>query len=290
MVTGQGIYRGRALVLAAGFGSHLPRQLGLGSVPDHVGGVQAVVETDGVEQVEVQLGSWVAPGFFSWLVPTMPGRGLVGLLARQRPQEHLARLIAREKSLGKITAVVKEPVCWGVPLRPLKRTYGDRVVVVGDSAGQVKPTTGGGIFYSLMASEIAAQVLAAGLASTDLSAHKLSEYQKRWKELLARELEVGYSARRLYECLSDKQIGALVRQSVSAGVPSELSNDGELSFDWHSHTIARVMGHPVLGGALRLINPVLARFSPKTEGGFDSGYLEKSQLDGRVDTLAGTPS
>ncbi|PKB84377.1 MAG: hypothetical protein BZY88_00105 [SAR202 cluster bacterium Io17-Chloro-G9] len=290
VVTGQGSYQARALVLAAGFGSHLPQQLGFGPVPDHVAGVQAVVETHGVDQVEVQLGSKVAPGFFSWLVPTSPDRALVGLLARRRPQEFLSRLIEQEISRGRIVEVVKEPISWGVPLRPLKRTYSDRVVVVGDSAGQVKPTTGGGIFYSLMAGEIAAQVVSAGLESGDLSGSKFSEYQTRWKDLLARELEIGYSARRLYECLTDNQIGVLVKQAVTAGVPADLSSAEDFSFDWHSHTISRVMGHPVLGRALRLINPILARFTPKSDDGFDPEYPEEVQMEPTADKVAGAPN
>ena len=290
VVTAQGNHRARALVLAAGFGSHLPQQLGFGTVPDYVAGVQAMVESRGLDQVEVQLGSQVAPGFFSWFVPTSPGRALVGLLARRRPQEFLNRLIEKEKSQGRIIRVVTPPASWGVPLRPLKRTYGDRVVVVGDSAGQVKPATGGGIFYSLIAGEIAANVVSAGLESGDLSARHLREYQIQWKDLLAQELEVGYSARRLFECLTDKQIGTLVRQAVSAGIPADLSNAEDFSFDWHSHTIHRVMGHPALGGALRLINPVLARFTPRNDDGFDPDSPEGSQMaPSRKETTAGVP-
>ena len=43
--------------------------------------------------------------------------------------------------------------------RACKRTYADRVLAVGDAAGLVKPTTGGGIYYSVVSGEIAAEVL-----------------------------------------------------------------------------------------------------------------------------------
>ena len=77
VVTSQGSRQARAVVLATGFGSSLARQAGLGSVSDYVTGVQAVVSTEGMEDLEVHLGGDVAPGFFSWLVPTLPGRALV---------------------------------------------------------------------------------------------------------------------------------------------------------------------------------------------------------------------
>jgi len=167
-------------VLAAGFGSHLTRQVGLGSVSDYVTGIQAEVYTRGVGGVQVYLGHDVAPGFFSWLVPTHPDRALVGLLARRNGKSYLANFMQRLQGEQKITGVGKEPASWGIPLRPLKRTYRDRVIVVGDSAGQVKPTTGGGIYYSLLSSEIAVDVLSDALVSDDLSASTLREYQTRW--------------------------------------------------------------------------------------------------------------
>jgi flavin-dependent dehydrogenase len=37
-----------------------------------------------------------------------------------------------------------------LPLGSVKRTYADRVLAVGDAAGLVKPTTGGGIYYSVV--------------------------------------------------------------------------------------------------------------------------------------------
>jgi len=258
-------YRSKSVVLAAGFGSPLVRQLGLGSVPDHVSGVQALVTTTNIEDVEVYLGQNVAPGFFSWVVPTSPGHALVGLLARRKALTHLAKFLQQLKLAGKITNVLNEPECWGIPLRPLKRTYRDRVLVVGDAAGQVKPTTGGGIYYSLLASEIAVDVLGRSLLSDDLSEAALSKYQAKWKNLLSFELEAGYSARRLFEFMTDQQISLLIRQATSNGLHQELLNSSESSFDWHSQVIGKIMCNPAVSGALKLVNPLLAKFAPTSD-------------------------
>ena len=147
VITDGDVIEARALVLAAGFGSQLNRQLGLGEPLDYVVGVQALVKTEGVDEVEVHLGRDVAPGFFAWLVPTKPGYALAGLLVRKNALERFGRFIAGRRAEGKITEPIDKPVCWGIPLRPLRKTYSNRVLVVGDAAGQVKPTTGGGIFY-----------------------------------------------------------------------------------------------------------------------------------------------
>jgi geranylgeranyl reductase family protein len=267
VVTGEGCYRARCLVLAAGFGSPLVRQLGLGSVPDYVIGAQAMVSTVEVNEVEVHLGQQVAPGFFSWLVPTRPGQALVGLMARRQAAERLTGFIQSLSQQGKVAAVERAPACWGVPLRPLKRTYADRVVVVGDAAGQVKPITGGGIYYSLMAGDLAASVVGQALAEDDLSPVRLSQYQDRWQALLATELDVGYWARRLYELLNDQQIGFLLRSAAgggSHGLRAQLA-DGGVSFDWHSRVLSRLVGHPALSGALHLLSPLLCRLTPQPD-------------------------
>ncbi|MEE8465744.1 MAG: NAD(P)/FAD-dependent oxidoreductase [Dehalococcoidia bacterium] len=261
VVTDDGPLEARALVLAAGFGTQLNRQLGLGEASDYVVGIQALVETGSLDEVEVYLGRDVAPGFFAWLVPTRPGYALAGLLVRKNALERFSRFISDRQADGRIRQLVSKATCWGIPLRPLRKTYADRVLVVGDAAGQVKPTTGGGIFYSLLASEIASGALDQALRDDKLSANRLEAYQKEWKNLLSTELEVGYSARRAFEFLGDSQISSLVHQAGKNGFVAELANSPDVSFDWHSSMIGKIMGHPTLGGVLRLVNPLLARMA-----------------------------
>ena len=261
VVTDSGTTDARSLVLAAGFGSQLNRQLGLGEPSDYVVGVQALVQTEGVDEVEVYLGRDVAPGFFAWLVPTQPGYALAGLLVRKNAPERFANFVSARQAEGKIMELVDKPVCWGIPLRPLRKTYADRVVVVGDAAGQVKPTTGGGIFYSLMASEVASETMQQALREDKLSANRLASYQKEWKNLLSNELEVGYSARRVFEFLGDNQISSLICQAGKNGFASDLVASSDVSFDCHSSMIGKIMGHPTFGGVLRLVNPLLARMA-----------------------------
>ena len=255
----------RALVLAAVFGSQLNRQLGLGEPADYVVGIQATVRTEGIEEVEVHLGRDVAPGFFAWLVPTKPGYALAGLMVRKNAPEMFSRFMAARKAEGKVREEMEKPICWGIPLRPLKKTFTDRVLVVGDAAGQVKPTTGGGIFYSLLASEIAFGALKQSLDEDQLSANRLGAYQKEWKNLLSTELEVGYSARRVFEYLGDSHVSSLISQASSSGFAAELAASPEVSFDWHSSMIGKITRHPTLGGVLKLVNPLLSRMAKVPE-------------------------
>ena len=51
-----------------------------------------------------------------------------------------------------------------LPLGAVGRTYGDRMLAIGDAAGLVKPTTGGGIHYSIVSGALAAGVVISALA------------------------------------------------------------------------------------------------------------------------------
>ena len=254
----------RALVLASGFGSELTSQLDLGKVGDFAVGVQAEVLAPHINEIHIYFGREVAPGFFAWLVPTSGDRALVGLLGRHNAHVLLDNLIVRLQTEGIVTAVTKGPTRWAVPLRPLRKTFGERVLVVGDAAGQVKPTTGGGIFYALLASEVAADALHQALGRNDLSASRLSCYEKRWKALLSHELEVGYSARRVFETLRDSQIDFLMHSIATNGIHRELVDSRALSFDWHSGVIMKIMGHPLLSKALAFVNPLLATWATRS--------------------------
>jgi digeranylgeranylglycerophospholipid reductase len=234
------LFESKVVVVASGFGSGLPDSLGLGKFGDFVMGAQAEVETK-MEEVEVYLGSRFAPGFFAWLVPTHPGRGLAGLLARRDTKAYIEAFLRHLKYQGKIASPQAPFRFGGIPLKPLRHTSGKRVVVVGDAAGQVKPTTGGGIYYGLLCADIAVDVLDRAMAGNDLSARTLSEYEKRWKKLLARELRIGHWARRAFERISDRRIERLFHMVQDSPATASLLNAPDFSFDWHSRLILRAL-------------------------------------------------
>ncbi|MFC2123159.1 NAD(P)/FAD-dependent oxidoreductase, partial [Bacteroidota bacterium] len=240
-------YNARVAVVAAGFGSRITEKLGLGTVGDFVMGAQAEVSTHDVDEVEVYFGRKIAPGFFAWLVPTTSGKALAGLLSRRSPGIYLRKFIDTLQIKGKIVSIDSDLSHGGIPLKPLARTYGERLMVVGDAAGQVKPTTGGGVYYGLLCAEIAANTLITALKADDLSAKNLSRYERDWKNKLARELSVGYWSRKLYEHLTDRQVDRIFGIMKSSGIDRALLEAKELSFDWHSDIMLKLLGYRAVG-------------------------------------------
>ena len=240
----------RAVVVATGFSSKFIGRLGLGKITDFVAGVQAEVEATGVDEVEIYFGHEVAPGFFAWLVPTVPNRALVGLMARRNPRLYLKKLMLSLLAQGKIASAEVEPIYSGIPLKAAPRTYGDKIVAVGNAAGQVKPTSGGGIYYGLLCADIAANTLHSALENGGLSAKSLANYEREWRKKLGRELKIGYWARKFSERLSDKQIDRIFEIVKASGIDEALLKAKDLSFDWHGRAILRLMGHQVVSRAI----------------------------------------
>ncbi len=243
----------RTVAVTAGFAAKLTGMPDSVQGRDFIMGAQAEVETVGVDEVEVYFGDDVAPGFFAWLSPTSPNKALVGLLSRRRPGYYLKKLLARLRSEGRIVSSDVEMTHGGIPLQPPARTFDERMVVVGTAAGHVKPTTGGGIYYGLLCADIAAKHLSRGLESGDLSAASLSRYQRDWQKLLGKELRIGYWARKMYERLNDRQLDYVFDIITSTGIDKAIMEAEDLSFDWHSKVVMRLLGDKALARALMVV-------------------------------------
>jgi flavin-dependent dehydrogenase len=229
------------VVLANGFKPELPRKLGLGKIKSFLAGAQAEVETRNVDEFEVYFGQKIAPGAFAWLVPISTNKAYVGLLATSQAKEYLQKFLNNLYGEGRATSRDVEIEQKAIPVGTLARSYGDRVLVVGDAAGQVKPTTGGGIYFGHLAAKIAAEVLDEALSSDNLTAGQLSRYQKQWKAKMGKEISRGYGARWAYTKLSDRQIEGIFNVLDSSGMAEALLNSGKFSFDWHSKLIMAVL-------------------------------------------------
>ena len=234
-------FKARAVVIAAGFKPGFTRKLGLGSIDHFTMGAQTVVEVQGVEEVEIYFSQEMAPGFFGWLVPVSNGEALAGVFATSHAKFYLEKLLSspfcREKIVRRDTEVKKR----AIPLKTLPRTFRNRLLVIGDAAGQVKTTTGGGIYFGNLGSQAAVEVLSEALDTGNLGAKQLSRYQRAWKAKMGREIHVGYMARRLYGKLSDSQIDRMFDVASSHNIAGALLDSPSFSFDWHGNFMLAVI-------------------------------------------------
>jgi geranylgeranyl reductase family protein len=235
----------KSVVLATGYGSELCKSFDFGKIPNFIIGAQAEVETDAPHEVEVYLNKNIAPGGFAWLVPTGNGKSLAGLTTFNEQEEHLNSLLYMLKEQGKISSDNVLNNYGAIPLKPLPKTYSNRILVVGEAAGQVKPTTGGGIYFGILCADIAANVLNEAIISNNYSAKNLSSYQRQWRKKLRKELMIGYWGHRLLSRLNNTQIDYLFSIAHNNKITEQIALSEEFSFDWHSKLLFQ-LAHALL--------------------------------------------
>jgi len=101
-------------------------------------------------------------------------------------------------------------VVGGLPLGPPSSTVAEGLLAVGDVVGQVKPTSGGGIYPGLVSAKIAEEVAATAALEGDSSAKRLAEYERRWRKVLGRELSLGMKAHEMMGRMKDEDMDNLV--------------------------------------------------------------------------------
>jgi menaquinone-9 beta-reductase len=66
---------------------------------------------------------------------------------------------------------------------PPRRSYGDRVLLVGDAARVNEPVTGEGIYFALKSGELAARTIDQAFHKSDFSAHQLFSYERECRSI-----------------------------------------------------------------------------------------------------------
>jgi geranylgeranyl reductase family protein len=243
---------GRMAVIATGFGSNLPLQVGLQGPRAIVYGAQAEVEMTDLKDVEIYLGKEVAPETFAWVVPLAPstgsgqasGRARVGLVVAKEAPRYFQNLLRHPSIRHRIRTEQPRMLLSPIPIEPIERSYTDRVLVVGEAAGQVKTTTQGGIYYGMLCAALAAETIQKAFKRDDFRAQALRSYERAWQQAIGQELKAGLSLRGLFGQLNDTQIDAMVELGTRDDIIGLVKRLAQ--FDWHRELIQSSLRLPAL--------------------------------------------
>ena len=256
---------------AEGASPVLPPQLGIAPRRTLVHGLQYeldCVEVDAEDAPDLYFGRDVAPGFFAWLMPIGSGRGRLGLavdprLTSRPPVFFLEQLMGTHPvvapRMGRARVIRK--LAGRIPILGLRRpTYTDGMMVIGDAAGQVKATSGGGIYFSMLAGEIAGQAAARYLGGDAAQARgALADYERRWQAAFGREVRFTTIVRQTLNRLSDRHTNAVIRAlATDEGLRRSVEEHGDTQYQ--SRLFRPVLAAAVRAGVrdLRLAPTVLA--------------------------------
>jgi flavin-dependent dehydrogenase len=184
------------------------------------------------------------PGFFAWVIPY--GRHLAKVGAAGygiSPFRALDNFLSGRPN--KVLRRVSAPIYVG---GPAPRFVEGKRMFVGESAGQVKPTTAGGIMTSVAGAVLAAKWTCASLESE--KPELIGNYQREWETTFLKEMKSMLRLRGVLEKLSNADMEAVVTALAEPKIIQKLSRT---DFDFHATALLGVLG---ISGLLRVAKVV----------------------------------
>jgi digeranylgeranylglycerophospholipid reductase len=159
----------------------------------------------------------IQKGGYVWIFPKGEDEANVGVgfqlnkvKEKGAVKAYLDDFISRQPQFSKGSTI--EVVAGGVPVSaPPDRTVADGILLVGDSARQVNPMTGGGIATGCMAAKIAGEVLGEAYSEGNYSADFLKKYEKAWRKRFENSLYMNWIAREKLVSMSNETINKIVK-------------------------------------------------------------------------------
>lgn len=226
-------YRARVVVLATGINYILNRKAGLGKPPQFLYGSQIELPISfSKSNVEIHIGASFAPGSFGWVIPAGANISRIGILLNRKTKPWLKKMLEHRLNISVAKLRDEELKTKPIAFGPIKPSVKDNILAVGESAGQIKTTTGGGIFFGLLCSEIAVEKI----TNTLRNGASLSDYETTWRSILASDLDIGIALRKTAAKLSDEDIEKLFRfvKKNRFWVNSLMPR---INFDYHSNLV-----------------------------------------------------
>ena len=212
--TAKGKLRGEMVIGCDGPDSTIGKGISVGE--ETVKGLMGIVKTkDHSNKVDLYFDKGSLKDGFFWKIPRgeTTEYGVWGKYVKFADLERFFGLKEYEKFAGLI------------PVRPVKRTYSRRVLLIGSSAGQVKPWSGGGVIYGLTCAKIASNIIEKAFRFNDFSEGVLKEYESKWRGSVGKQISLGLMFRKFLRSSTDLQLDIAFRTG-------RLFNYGRLDMDF----------------------------------------------------------
>jgi digeranylgeranylglycerophospholipid reductase len=185
-------YRAKVIVGADGPISRVAKGLGLPPNKELYPAVESYAAGDFEPVMEMYFGG-LAPGAYAWVLPQKEGANVgVGIAPRWsggRVGDYFREFVAQRKLTveGRITGKY-------VPASgPIRRSYTDTGLLVGDAAGHVMAVNGGGIPIAMICGRLAGRVAADHVSK----GVPLSAYEQQWRRQVAKPLRTAVHTKTL---------------------------------------------------------------------------------------------
>jgi digeranylgeranylglycerophospholipid reductase len=190
------------------------------------------------DTVQVTFDSDLYPGFFAWIIPTGQGIGKVGVAGRginvsTALKDFVESRGERYSTIRKIFA----PIWIGGAIDSFVT---GKTILVGDAAGQTKPSTAGGIYSCGIAGILAGRAIAETINLNEDSALKV--YEQEWRNLFQNEFRKMTMARKVLERLDNKALDEIINSLTEHKLREIIEST---DFDYHSNVLSLILGSGV---------------------------------------------
>lgn len=246
-ITGQGDFRADTnhIIGADGPFSFVAKHFGFPKITKFASTIQADLpyRCEDPHAVEVFLSNEKFPGFFAWVIPHDEYTAEFGVGTELNGKN---KAIDAWNNLLRLKGVdYKEPVKGAtIPLSVRPKTAMRKgpysVSLVGDAAGQVKSTTGGGVIFGGNCAAIAGKHIGQPL-----------KYESEWRAKFGMDLLIHSKVHDYVAKLTDSQLSALGHRL------KKLNADGFLSEEGHMDKPTKMIGPPALFHVMKNIAGLL---------------------------------
>ncbi|MCL5430266.1 MAG: NAD(P)/FAD-dependent oxidoreductase [Candidatus Marsarchaeota archaeon] len=223
------------MVGADGAVSTVASALGFPAIKEHILTYKAEYEmatgNNGMEIDKVNLffSNKIAKRFFGWTVPYSNGKLEIGIGISSRSKETSTmafdKFLEIEYMRSMITGAKKTAGYASIiPLEARAKTVSRNAILVGDAAGQVKATTGGGIIFGVACAEVAASSIKKYVEGKA----PLEHYEKAWRRMYGADLRLHRMFHEYYSHTNEATLGLMIRTAKVLGLDRFLGEYGDM--------------------------------------------------------------
>jgi geranylgeranyl reductase family protein len=195
------------------------------------------------EFVHVYVDHKISPGFI-WIIPLPDQMVRLGLFSNLNYHEMnilLKNFINNNPYF--INSSVLKKYHGHIPVYEAnKKILNHRVLLLGDAASQVKPTSGGGLNLGFTCAQLASDVITNALENQNLSL--LNDYPENYNKLNKKELRMQLKVHKIFSTLKNSDLDYMFQQLINEGAPDIISKYGDL--DSQSELVKEMLKRGIL--------------------------------------------
>ena len=221
----------KVIVGADGVRSSIGRSAGIPMRREVLSGAQLEMVNVDVDDdlVYVFLDRTYSSDFFAWIIPMGKDRVRVGLCDTSDSYRKLINLIEDHPVVSQMLrgGVPVEFSVGALPIGYAEETVKNNLLLVGDAAGQVKPLSGGGLYYGAKCAKICGRVIEEYL-NGEHDIEYLKRYHTLWRGEIGREMDFGLRFRSILRRMDDRIIDKILEFIERNGLVEYIVKEGDM--------------------------------------------------------------